>query len=96
MSDKLSLRQRLLNYLRSKYPEAIAKGDLDRIVMANTKYIPENCGRRLRELVEDEELEVEYRNKNHAFYKAKAPLRIEQTWIMFPEGKRLVEKKIFL
>lgn len=71
---ELSLRQRLLNYLRKKYPEKIAKGELDRIVMANTKYIPENVGRRLRELQNDGEIEVSYGGKkHHAFYQATKP-----------------------
>ena len=70
---KQSLRERLLKYVRNHYPEKIAKGDLDRMVMANTNFIPENCGRRLRELQNDGLLEVSYGNKNHAFYQATVP-----------------------
>lgn len=71
--SKQSLKNRLLTYLQKHYPEKIAKGDLDRMVMANTKFIPENCGRRLRELQNEGLLEVSYGNKNHAFYQASKP-----------------------
>ncbi len=74
---KLSLKDRLLKYVRSIYPNEIAKGELDRIVMLNTKYVPENVGRRMREMVNEGLLEVRYGNKNHAFYKASGFIRTE-------------------
>ena len=75
---KQSLKERLLNYIRKQYPSKIAKGDLERMVMQNTKYIPENCGRRLRELQNEGMIEVSYGNKNHAFYQAPKPKEVVQ------------------
>jgi len=70
---KQSLKNRILIYIRNHYPESIAKGDIDRMVMLNTKHIPENAGRRLRELQNEGLLEVSYGSKNHAFYQATPP-----------------------
>jgi hypothetical protein len=68
---KLSLRERLLNYHERHKGEWIASGTLQQLVAEKTTYTPQNVGRRLRELCEDGLLEVEYREKNHAYYRFK-------------------------
>lgn len=68
---KQSLRNRILNYYERHKGEWIASGTLQRLVTEKTSYTPQNVGRRLRELAEDGLLEVEYREKNHAYYRFK-------------------------
>ena len=64
----LTLRQRLVRYLE-KHTTYIASGELQRLAQ-NAGYTPQNAGRRLRELVEDGIVEVEYRKpRNHAYYR---------------------------
>lgn len=48
----------------------IAKGELLKLVSEKTSYTAENAGRRLRELENDDILEVRY-VKNHAHYRLK-------------------------
>lgn len=67
---KQSLKDRLLAYLRRISPGWTASGDLQRLVATETTYSPQNTGRRLRELVNEGEIEVEYR-KGHAHYRAR-------------------------
>ena len=64
---KLTLRNRILAYYRKRPGQHIASGEIQRIVVEQTKYTPANATRRLRELAEDGLLKVEYR-KSHAFY----------------------------
>lgn len=67
---KLSLSERLAKYIRNQ-DGFVASGELQRLAM-NAGYTPQNAGRRLRELVEDGELEVEYRKPHHhAYYRTK-------------------------
>lgn len=68
MKPKVSLRDRLLKYLQKQHGW-IASGDLQRLVVQHTSYTPRTAVRRLEELAEEGELEVEYR-KGHAFYRA--------------------------
>lgn len=68
MKPKMSLRDRLLKYLQKQHGW-VASGDLQRLVVAHTSYTPRTAVRRLEELAEEGELEVEYR-KGHAFYRA--------------------------
>lgn len=65
---KLSLSKKIENYLRRKECW-VASGEIQRIAMENGYYSPQNTGRRLRELHEEGILEVEYREKNHAWYR---------------------------
>lgn len=66
---KLSLTDRLARYCRNN-PGWIASGHLQRLALEKG-YTAQNAGRRLRELVEDGVLEVEYRKpRNHAYYRA--------------------------
>lgn len=64
---KKTLRQRIINYLQ-KQGTFVASGEIQRLAM-NAGYTAQNAGRRCREAVEDGILEVEYREKNHAYYK---------------------------
>lgn len=66
---QLSLRERLLKYLLNRHSTWFASGDLQRLVMAETKYTARTAVRRLEELAEEGKLQVEIRN-GHAFYKA--------------------------
>lgn len=62
-----SLKNRIVNYLK-KRDYFVASGDIQRLAQENGYYSPQNSGRRLRELAEENILKVEYR-KGHAFYK---------------------------
>jgi len=66
---KLTLKERILAYYQKHPGEWIASGEIQRMVTEKTKYTAQNAGRRMRELAEDNLLEVEYR-KGHAFYRA--------------------------
>ncbi len=67
---KQSLKERLLSYLNKQPHIWVASGDIQRLVASKTSYSPQNVGRRLRELVEEKKIEVDYR-KGHAWYKPK-------------------------
>lgn len=53
-----SLKNYILQYTRSKYPEWIPKGEIDRRAINEWGFLTENCGRRCRELVREGKLEV--------------------------------------
>jgi hypothetical protein len=65
---KPTLKERILKYLKNQ-GGFVASGEIQRLAM-NAGYTPQNAGRRCREAVEDGLLEVEYRERNHAYYKA--------------------------
>jgi len=65
-----SLKDRLVDYLR-RHPGWMASGDLQRLVALKTTYTPRTVVRRLEELAESGKLEVEYRKRNHAWYRFK-------------------------
>lgn len=66
--EQLPLKKRLLAYFQ-KHPHTwIASGDIQRLVTEKTDYTAANATRRLRELENEGELEVDYR-KNHAYYR---------------------------
>lgn len=65
-----SLKERIYKYFLKNHTTCIASGEIQRLVMANTKHSPSNATRRLRELVTEGKLEVMYR-KGFAYYKAK-------------------------
>lgn len=70
---KDTLKARTIDYLRRR-GGWVSNGELQRIVATKTKYTPQNLGRRLREAVNDGDLDVEYRTENgvqHAWYKAR-------------------------
>lgn len=69
---ELSLRERLVRYLRNNHGW-VASGQLQKLVMEKTSYLPRTAVRRLEELAEEGILEVQYRAKHHAWY------RISQT-----------------
>lgn len=65
--EQLPLKKRLLAYFQKHPHTYVASGDIQRMVTEKTTYTAANATRRLRELAEEGELQVEYR-KNHAFY----------------------------
>lgn len=70
MKTELGLRERLLKFMLANHTNTfIASGDLQRIVMANSKHTARSAVRRLQELAEDGQLICELR-KGHAYYKA--------------------------
>ena len=69
---KEGLKQRLLKYLRTIYPQTIAKGELCDIARQVTGATGEHTGRRLRELETAELIKVTY-FKGHAHYQALPP-----------------------
>ncbi len=67
---ELGLRERLLKFMLANHTNTfIASGDLQRIVMANSKHTARSAVRRLQELAEEGKLVCELR-KGHAYYKA--------------------------
>ena len=73
-----SLKDRLASFLKRNYSQTwIASGDLQRIVAEKTDYMPQNVGRRLRELENEGVVEVKY-VRNHAHYKFKTAESTEQ------------------
>lgn len=68
---KISLKQRILNYL-DKRGDFVSSGEIQRLSMQVGYFSPSNASRRLRELAEDEKLEVKYIN-GHAWYKTVSP-----------------------
>lgn len=87
---QLPLKQRLLRYLQKRQGVWIASGDLQRLVTENTSYTAANATRRLRELVEEGELEVEYR-KNHAFYRSGKPQTVRRVEIRDGRAVEIIE-----
>ena len=73
----LSLKNRIANYLQ-RQEDWVASGRIQELAQADYRS-PQNAGRRCRELVKEDVLEVEYR-KGHAWYRyklAKPEARIE-------------------
>lgn len=68
MKSKLSLRDRLAQYLKRNHGRWFASGELQRLVVQYTNHTPRSCVRRLQEMTEAGTLEVEYR-KGHAYYR---------------------------
>ena len=68
---KISLKQRILSYL-DKRGDWVASGEIQRLTMEVGYCSPSNASRRLRELAEDEKVEVKYVT-GHAYYKTLAP-----------------------
>lgn len=66
-----ALKARLLEYMMRHHTDWFASGFLQRLVANKTTYTPRTVVRRLEELAEAGVLEVEYRDKNHAWYRYK-------------------------
>ena len=64
---KQSLRERIKAYHQKNPGVWIPQGEIERLVAQKTTYTASNASRRLRELVEDGELEVKY-VKGHAYH----------------------------
>lgn len=60
--------QRCVDYLKRHHGEWVASGHIQRIGAQNSTYTPSNISRRLRELAQTGEIEVEIR-KGHAHYR---------------------------
>ena len=70
---KISLKQRILNYIRRNYPNSIASGDIEKLAQRIGR-TGSNATRRLRELQTEGLINVSYEGKkHHAFYTALAP-----------------------
>lgn len=90
---KLSLSERLARYIRNQ-GDWIASGTLQRLAL-EAGYTAQNAGRRLRELVEDGTLEVEYRNPhNHAYYRYRPQVRTVERVIVEGNVARVVHTTI--
>jgi hypothetical protein len=66
--SKQSLSDRLVAYFKARPGVKIASGDIQRLVTTKTSYTAANATRRLRELAEDDILQVDY-IKGHAHYR---------------------------
>ncbi len=88
---RLSLSDRLARYCRLN-PGWIASGHLQRLALEKG-YTAQNAGRRLRELVEDGTLEVEYRKpRNHTYYQYKPQVRTVERVIVEADRAILVKE----
>lgn len=67
---KETLKQRIYQYFMKHHTEWISSGEIQRLVMEHTSHTPSNASRRLRELENEQKLEVSYR-LGHAYYKIK-------------------------
>lgn len=79
----LSLKDRIFKYLEARPGVRVPSGEIQRLVAERTKYTPANATRRLRELAEDELIQVE-QVKGHSHYTYTPPAtrqvrRIEYT-----------------
>lgn len=80
----------MASYFRRNKGVWIPSGEIQRLVTSTTKYSPANATRRLRELVEDGVLEVEYRNPhNHAWYRALPQTKTVQK-VVIRDGKAIL------
>ena len=64
---RIPLKSRLHNFLVKIYPQEIASGELQRIVMQKTTYTPRTTVRRLEELQNEGKIKVSYK-KGHSWY----------------------------
>lgn len=75
----------------------VASGTIQRLAMEKAQRSPQNAGRRCRELVEEDDLEVKY-IKNHAWYKAKRPYKKVVYYVdgkpiqLYQSGKILMQR----
>lgn len=91
---KPTLKERILKYLK-KQGGFVASGEIQRLAM-NAGYTPQNAGRRCREAVEDGLLEVDYRERNHAYYKYIPQQKTISTFVHTENGVREVRKKVLV
>ena len=73
----MTLKERLYRYLKSRPGVLVPSGELQRLTVERTTYTAQNAGRRLREMAQDGEIQVDY-IKGHAHYSyqgAPAPTR---------------------
>ena len=59
---KTSLKNLILEYIKSEYPNVVHKGEIGRKAVNEWGYENENAGRRCRELADDELIEPVYKN----------------------------------
>lgn len=85
---KLTLKERLLRYLQARPGTYVASGELQRLTVEKTTYTAQNAGRRLRELAEDNIIEVDYR-KGHAWYRYVAPKTQQVRRVSIVGGKAI-------
>lgn len=77
---KTSLKTRLLTYLQ-RHEGWFAGGELEKIAIAKG-FTGSNATRQLRKLVEEGELDVEYRGKrHHAHFKAKDYKQVQRGYL---------------
>ena len=65
----MSLKNTILNYLKSEYPRIVHKGEIGRLAVNEWGYENENAGRRCRELTRGEEIENIPDEKGRARYR---------------------------
>lgn len=85
----MTVSEKLSEYLKEQ-GSFISSGELQRLGFKNndgTLATPRSIVRRLQELVEDGTLVVEYREKNHAYYKhAQTPKKVVEYVLEFRGG----------
>jgi hypothetical protein len=82
----MSLRNKIIEYLKVEYPRIVHKGDLGKLAVLNWGYENENLGRRCREL-EDESLIKRFEDEKG---------RVMYQYIKrYESGDMVADKKIF-
>jgi CTP-dependent riboflavin kinase len=74
----MTLKERLTKYFEKRPADWVSSGDIQRLVMNNTKYTARTAVRRLQELTEDNVLERKL-VKNHSFYRISGARTPEET-----------------
>jgi len=67
----MSLKLKIYNLVKSRYPDTIHKGEIGRKAVLEWNYENENAGRRCRELVKEGSIEPVYNEKREVMYKYK-------------------------
>ena len=80
---KISLKKKILDYIKSQYPNAVHKGELGRLAVNQWGFLNENMGRRCRELENEGYIMASYNEKREVSYKyipqAMQPEQVELT-----------------
>lgn len=82
---KVSLKDRLFAYHKARPGMLIPSGEMQRVVTQHTSYSAANATRRLRELAEEGELQVEL-IKGHAHYRYVPPVVEKKCVVVIEDG----------
>ncbi len=89
---KESLKDKILSYIHSQYPDVVHKGTIGRLAVLEWGYENENCGRRCRELENAGIIEKVQHPKGEAQYRWVEKFELPQDFIRLPKP-RLTKKQ---